>query len=162
MNQPDDPAQPFRIYIDTSVLGGCFDTEFSPWSNGLIRDFRAGRLIPVLSDVTAAEATDAPEAVRELHREMLGLAGSLLPITPTVLELVAAYGSRKILAPKYEADMRHIALATIAAVDALVSWNFRHIVRLDKIRLFNEVNVQLGYRALNILSPREVTTHEDS
>jgi hypothetical protein len=56
--------------------------------------------------------------------------------------------------------MRHIALATIADVDALVSWNFRHIVRLDKIRLFNAVNVESGYRVLNILSPREVTTHE--
>lgn len=58
-----------RIYIDTSVLGGCFDTEFSIWSNGLIRDFRAGRLVPVLSDVTAAEVTEAPEPVRELHME---------------------------------------------------------------------------------------------
>ncbi len=61
---------------------------------------------------------------------------------------------------KYEADMRHIALATLARVDALVSWNFKHIVRLEKIRQFNEVNVQLGYQALSILSPRGVTTYE--
>ena len=71
----------------------------------------------------------------------------------------AAYEARKILAATFAADMRHIALATVAEVDALVSWNFRHIVRLEKIRLFNAVNVDLGYRALNILSPREVTTH---
>ena len=45
-------------------------------------------------------------------------------------------------------------------IDAIVSWNFRHIVRLEKIRLFNAVNVELGYRALSILSPREVTTYE--
>ena len=56
--------------------------------------------------------------------------------------------------------MRHIALATIATVDSLVSWNFKHIVRLEKIRLFNAVNVELGYPSLNIRSPREVTTHE--
>ena len=134
--------------------------EFAKWSNGLIGDFRAGRLVPVLSDVTAAVAVDAPAQVRELHQEMLGLAGALLAITPQVLDLVAAYEARKILAPKYAADMRHIALATIAAVDALVSWNFKHIVRLEKIRLFNAVNVESGYRSLNILSPREVTTHE--
>lgn len=73
---------------------------------------------------------------------------------------MAAYEARKILASKYSADVRHIALATIAEVDALVSWNFRHIVRLDKIRLFNAVNVESGYRVLNILSPREVTLHE--
>lgn len=152
--------EPLRIYIDTSVLGGCFDQEFAEWSNGLLRDFRAGRLVPVLSDVTAAEVADGPAGVRELHQELLLLAGSVLVITPKVVDLVAAYEARKILASKYRADMRHIALATIAAVDALVSWNFRHIVRLDKIRLFNAVNVESGYRVLNILSPREVTTHE--
>jgi hypothetical protein len=91
---------------------------------------------------------------------MLVLAGPVLAITPAVVDLVTAYEARKILTPKYAADMRHIAVATIAAVDSLVSWNFKHIVRLEKIRLFNAVNVELGYQILNILSPREVTTHE--
>ena len=153
-------VKPFRIYIDTSVLGGCFDVEFSEWSNGLVRNFRAGQLVPVLSDVTAAEVADAPARVRELHQEMLVLAGSVLVMTPEVGELVVAYEARKILTAKYAADMRHIALATIATVDSLVSWNFKHIVRLEKIRLFNAVNVELGYPSLNIRSPREVTTHE--
>ena len=71
----------FRIYIDTSVLGGCFDQEFFAWSNGLMRDFRAGRLVPVLSDVTAAEVASAPAPVRDLHQEMLALAGTVLPVT---------------------------------------------------------------------------------
>jgi hypothetical protein len=93
---------------------------------------------------------------------MLVLAGPVVRITAPVVDLVAAYDARKILAARYIADMRHIALATVAGVDALVSWNFRHIVRLEKIRLFNAVNVELGYRALNILSPREVTTHDDT
>jgi hypothetical protein len=103
---------------------------------------------------------DAPEVIRELHQELLALAGSVLPVTPKVLELATAYEASKILPRRFVADMRHIALATIAEVDALVSWNFRHVVRLEKIRLFNAVNVEFGYRPLNILSPREVTTHE--
>ena len=78
MNQ----EEPLRIYIDTSVLGGCFDVEFAAWSNGLIRDFRTGRLKPVLSDVTAAEVRDAPALVRELHQEMLVIAQAVLMITP--------------------------------------------------------------------------------
>ena len=131
-----------RIYIDTSVLGGCFDVEFAPWSNGLMRDFRMRRLVPVLSDVTAAEVGSAPEPVRELHQEILALAGTVLPVTSEVLELVAKYETKGILATKFRADMQHIALATIAGVDALVSWNFRHIVRLEKIQLFNAVNGQ--------------------
>jgi len=55
--------------------------------------------------------------------------------------------------------MLHIAIATVAEVDVLVSWNFRHIVRLDKIRLFNAVNLELGYKQLTIYSPREVATY---
>jgi len=149
-----------RIYVDTSVLGGCFDSEFAVWSNGLIGDFRAGRLVPVLSDLTAAEVRDAPEPVRDLHQELLLLAGTVLVVTPQVTSLVAAYEARRVLPAKFRADMSHIALATIAEVDALVSWNFKHIVRLDKIRLFNAVNVELGHKALTILSPREVTIYE--
>ena len=48
-----------RIYVDTSVLGGCVDAEFVTWSEALVRDFRAKRLISVLSDVTAAEVAAA-------------------------------------------------------------------------------------------------------
>jgi predicted nucleic acid-binding protein len=154
--------KPLRIYIDTSVLGGCFDFEFAVWSNALIRDFRADRLIPVLSDVTAAEVEEAPPAVRDLHQEMLLLAGRLLPVTPDVVELVAFYEAKKILPARLASDMTHIALATLAQVDALVSWNFKHIVRLEKIRLFNAVNVKLGHPPLSIRSPREVATYESS
>ena len=144
MNRGVAQVEPLRIYIDTSVLGGCFDTKFSEWSNGLIRDFRARRLVPVLSDMTPPEVADAPAPVRELHQDTSLPAGAVLPITPRVLDLVPAYEARKILAAKYGADMRHIASATIADVDAPVSWNFPHIVRLEKIRLFNAVNVESG------------------
>lgn len=80
-------------------------------------------------------------------------------MSPEALELVAAYEARAILGPRYRNDLLHIALATVAAVDVLVSWNFRHIVRLDRIQLFNEVNTALGRGALTIYSPREVTTY---
>ncbi|MBM3892600.1 MAG: type II toxin-antitoxin system VapC family toxin, partial [Verrucomicrobia bacterium] len=49
-----------RIYVDTSVLGGCFDPEFAAWSNGLVEDFRRGIFVPVVSDVTGAEIGAAP------------------------------------------------------------------------------------------------------
>jgi hypothetical protein len=71
-----------RIYVDTSVIGGCFDAEFVTWSDALMRDFRAKRLVPVLSDVMAAEVVGAPIAVRVLHQELLGMSGGLLPVTP--------------------------------------------------------------------------------
>jgi predicted nucleic acid-binding protein len=147
-----------RVYLDTSVLGGCFDPEFAAWSHGLVKDFRAGMFQPVLSEVTAAEVAAAPESVRALHAELLLLPAEVLPVTSEALALLAAYEAKGILGQRFRNDMLHIALASIADVDVLVSWNFRHIVRLEKIRLFAAVNLELGYRPLSIYSPREVTT----
>lgn len=149
-----------RIYLDTSVLGGCFDPEFAEWSNGLLEDFRAGRFVPVLSDWLATEVGRAPERVRGVYAELLGMVGQqTVAIGTDALDLLAAYEAHSVLGPKYRADMLHIALATIADVDLLVSWNFKHIVRFDKIRLFNAANLEQGYKPLVIHSPREVTTH---
>lgn len=147
-----------RIYVDTSVIGGCFDPEFQTWSNGLIEDFRRGNFHLVLSDVTAAEIERAPEPVRELHAELLSI-GEILAVTDEVLAVLAAYENHGVLGSRFRNDMLHIALATVAEIDVLVSWNFRHIVRLDKIQQFNGINLELGYKALAIYSPREVTTH---
>ena len=150
-----------RVYIDTSVLGGCFDPEFARWSDALMEDFRAGRLSPVISEITTAEVTDAPAEVRELVADLLALEPEIISITSEALALADAYQQHSILTPKFYADGLHIALATIAEVDLLVSWNFRHIVRYDKIRLFTAVNLERGYKPLAIYSPREVASDEE-
>jgi hypothetical protein len=149
-----------QVYVDTSVLGGCFEPEFAPWSNGLVADFRAGTFTPILSALLETELRRAPEPVREMYRELLDLAGESVPVSDDALDLLAAYETRRVLGPKFSSDMLHIALATVADVDLLVSWNFKHIVRFDKIRLFNAVNLEQGYKQLSIHSPREVTTYE--
>jgi len=148
-----------RIYLDTSVIGGCFDPEFEVWSKGLINDSRDGKFRLVLSDVTAAEIENAPEPVRELYEELTSIS-EFLSVTEEALEVLEAYERRTILGTRFRNDMLHIALATVAEVDVLVSWNFRHIVRLDNIQRFNGANLELGYKTLAIYSPREVTTHE--
>lgn len=151
-----------RIYIDTSVIGGCFDAEFLEWSNSLMRNFAAGAFVPVVSDVVAAEVQDAPEAVRQEYERLLRSEHEIVLVTEEVVELAEAYQQRGILTPKFYDDGLHIALATIAEVDLLVSWNFKHIVHFDKIRLFSSVNLEHGYRPLQIYSPREVTKAERS
>lgn len=58
------------------------------------------------------------------------------------------------------ADAQHIAIATVARVDVLVSWNFKHIVNLQRIRGYNSVNLRKGYPLLEIRTPRELLTDE--
>ena len=74
-------------------------------------------------------------------------------------ELDDLYQESGILTSNFYDDGLHIALATLAEVDLLVSWNFRHIVHYDKIRRFNAVNLEQGYKSLTIYSPREVARY---
>ena len=82
-----------RVYVDTSVIGGCFDPEFEEWSCGLMEDFRTGRFRIVLSDVIAAEVALAPTSVRELYAELLAIA-EMVSVTDEVVEILATYEER--------------------------------------------------------------------
>ena len=149
-----------RVYTDTSVIGGCFDKEFALWSNGLMEDFRLGRFRPVISELVSAEIEDAPEYVKTKYAGLLALNPEILEIGEQVFALADIYQERNILTPKFYDDGIHIASASVAETDVLVSWNFKHIVHFDKIRMFNAINLEFGYKQLQIYSPREVTTYE--
>jgi hypothetical protein len=82
-------------------------------------------------------------------------------IEPDALELQHAYIAEGILTEKWYDDALHVALATVAECDVIVSWNFKHIVNFRKIPLFNAVNVLKGYRQIAIHSPLEVINYEE-
>lgn len=149
-----------RIYLDTSVIGGCLDDEFAIWSNALMKDIGIGLFRGVTSEIVEAEIADGPQNVREQYLKFLKMNPEVLKISAEAIGLVNIYLKHKILTERYSNDMLHIALSTISDVDILVSWNFRHIVRYDKIRQFNAVNLEQGYHTLDIYSPREVTSYE--
>lgn len=150
-----------RIYVDTSVIGGCFDPEFEKWSNGLFRDFHVGTFLPVISDVVDAELEEAPSDVRDKYAELLALEPEFVHLTQEASDLADCYLKDKIVSKNYVDDALHIAIATVSLVDILVSWNFRHIVHYGKIRQFNAVNLRCGYNLIQIYSPREVTSYGD-
>lgn len=148
-----------RVYIDTSVIGGCFDEEFAPWSKGLMKDVRLGNFQAVTSEVVAAEIEPAPEHVRSKYGELKEYGTRVVNVTVEVVELADAYERRQILSANYRDDGLHVAAATVSDVDVLTSWNFQHIVHFEKIRRFNAVNRELGYKSIDIRSPREVTNY---
>lgn len=145
-----------RVYPDTSVFGGCFDREFSEASHQFFREVRAGRFSVVISDVTTRELLQAPETVRRVLVELPVDLVEAVTVDDEVVSLRDAYLSAGVVGPASEADAEHIAAATVAEVDLLVSWNFKHIVHFDKIRGFNGVNSLRGYRSLDIYSPLQV------
>jgi hypothetical protein len=124
-----------------------------------VQDIESGIFIPVLSQVVADEVYPAPRKVLEMYQKLLTYEHEFVEVTDDALQLTEAYTSHAILPENYFNDLLHIALATIAEVDILVSWNFKHIVRYDKIKLFNAVHFELNYKQLQIFSPREVTIY---
>lgn len=149
-----------RIYIDASVVGGCEDNEFAGDSLRLMDSFSRGDAIVVVSDLTVQELAAAPDAVRrhlaavsEAYIETLGLDNE-------ARDLAEAYIAEGVIMPRMRADAQHIAIATVARVDVLVSWNFKHIVNLTRIHGYNSVNLRIGYPTIEIRSPREVLSNE--
>jgi len=145
-----------RLYIDASVIGGCFDEEFSEESCALLQAAEEGKVTLIVSDLLALEMEFAPQRVRDRFASLPP--ASLEPVLRTAESegLRDAYLEAGVVGPRAANDAHHVALATVARADVLVSWNFRHIVHLDKIRGFNAVNLKEGYGPIEIRSPREI------
>lgn len=150
-----------HFYLDTSVIGGCHDEEFREHSTRLIDAVRSGRCMAVISEVVLEELTGAPPRIQDVLRSLPTTHICLITLNREAQELRDAYILHGVLTPKSLYDATHVALATLTAVDAIVSWNFKHIVRFDRIRGFNGVNMMMGYGALTIISPLEVRFDED-
>ncbi|MDR1947984.1 MAG: hypothetical protein LBQ38_01190 [Spirochaetaceae bacterium] len=147
-----------RIYIENSVIGGYFDEEFKDQTQKLFDAFRNGIYKAVISAHTIWELNNgAPDNVKE-NLKTIELEEH--DVTEEMLELTEKYMNEKIVSENYRSDALHIAVATVLGVDVLVSWNFKHIVNLDKIKLFNSVNMREGYNLLEIRTPQEVIRNE--
>jgi hypothetical protein len=142
-----------RIYIDTSVFGGYYDEEFQEWTVKFFKEFEKGVKKPIVSDLTVLEIEGAPVNVRKLFESMKC---EKLLIDSECEELAMLYLKEKAVTAKSYSDALHIALATVNRLDVLASWNFKHIVNLDRIRLFNGVNLKNGYPLIEIRTPREI------
>jgi hypothetical protein len=115
----------------------------------------------LVSDVIVTELGGAPEQVRALFRSLTPEMVATVEITDDVIALRDAYVAAGIVDPRSLNDATHVAAATVARADAIVSWNFRHIVRLDRIRAYNQVNLLNGYGLIAIVSPQEVQIDDD-
>ncbi len=145
-----------RIYLDTSVFGGCFDDEFSTDSQKIFAEIKYGKFIPVISNTTLAELEPAPIEVRKILGDINPDNAEFVSVSEEILALRDAYLDAGVVGYASTEDAEHVAIATVVNVDFIVSWNFKHIVHYDKIAGYNAVNIANGYRIIQIFSPKEV------
>jgi predicted nucleic acid-binding protein len=150
-----------RIYIDTSVFGGYFDEEFMEHTIPLFDRIYSGDYIILYSTVTQEELENAPEKIRDLVKKIKVEQTEFIETTDEAIDLASEYILEKVVGKTSFADCLHIALATINRADFLKSWNFKHIVNIERIRGYNSINIKNGYKQLEIRSPREFSKYED-
>lgn len=148
------------VYVDTSVIGGVYDTEFMPWSKRLMENAKTGKMIAMISDLTLKELDESPEKVRQIPGTIPDEFKKYVILNDEMKELAEKYISEGIITRTHLVDAQHISIATINRTDVLVSWNFKHIVNLNRIRSYNAVNLKNGYQMLEIRTPREVLDDE--
>lgn len=150
-----------RIYIDTSVVGGYFDEEFKEATLMLFDRLEKCEIKFVVSDLLDLELINAPKQVREHLLQYSADKFERVDLTEEAIKLADTYIAEKVVGSTSLEDCRHIALATINKVDVLASWNFKHIVNLDRIKGYNSVNLRLGYSIIEIRSPKDLVKYED-
>lgn len=150
-----------RIYIDTSVFGGYFDDEFSEHTIPLFDRIKNEEFILLYSTVTQEELENAPVKVKKLVKSLKAEYTEFLDTSVEVIDLATEYITEKVVGMASFADCLHIALATINRADFLISWNFKHIVNIQKISGYNSINIKKGYKQLEIRSPREFKKYEN-
>ena len=150
-----------RIYIDTSVVGGFFDEEFKDATQRLFGRLEKDEVTFIISDLLELELIQAPRYVSELLLKYPADRFERIELTQEIMDLADRYIAEKVVGRTSLEDCRHIALATINRVDVLASWNFKHIVNLDRIKGYNSVNLRLGYPTIEIRTPQELVSYGD-
>lgn len=150
-----------RIYIDTSVVGGIYDIEFDVFTKIFFDKAFRGEITLLISDLLEEELIHAPTEIKKYYKSLPNEQLEFIKLTKHAIELAELYISEKVVGETSRADCRHIAIATIHKADVLVSWNFKHIVNLKRIRGYNSINMREGLHTLEIRSPKELMDYEN-
>ena len=144
-----------RIYIDTSVIGGYYDAPLQEATRQLFERIADGEFDVYFSEVNDAELMNAPQRVKEVKNLIPCNCFHHIEMTDEVRALALLYIKEGALGETSRNDAYHIALASINRIDCLISWNFKHIVNYNKIKMFNAINMRFGYPLIDISSPLE-------
>lgn len=150
-----------RVYIDTSVVGGYFDKEFKKDTVPFFNCAEKGEFILIVSDLLEAELLSAPEDVKDLLKQIPSRYQERIKLSKEAIVLADKYIEAKVVGKTSRADCQHIAMATLCKADVLVSWNFKHIVNLDKIKGYNGINYRFGHQMIEIRTPKEIMKYEN-
>ena len=149
------------VYIDTSVFGGYFDVEFEKQTKLFFNSVISKRITILVSTILELEIYKAPERIIDFFESLPKEFIEKIELSDEAKQLAATYIAEKVVGITSTADCQHIAIATIHKADVLASWNFKHIVNLERSRGYNSINFREGYQMIEIRTPNEIFSNED-
>jgi len=154
-----------KIYLETSVFNFYFADDSPDKREDTLRLFeeiQQGKYAPHTSDYVVGELQQAPLPKRKAMIDLITQYDVVvLPDDPAIQRLAKLYVTEKIIPEKYATDALHIAATTVNDLDFIVSYNFRHIVKLKTITMTESVNIRERYRKIGIYSPTEVVEYDE-
>ena len=152
-----------KIYLETSVLNFVFADDAPDKRSDtlkLFEEIKNGRYCPFTSIYVTEETDKATEDKRKkMYEVVLDYKIDILQKTNEIKQLADIYVNEGIIPKRYVMDALHIAAATINNIDAIISWNFEHIVKRKTIIMTESVNLRNGYKKVEIYSPAQVVEY---
>lgn len=164
MKKTHEEIDRFRFYLDSTIIGLATDD-----TAGVRHDLAVDLLVHIdrrdyrgyISDVVAKEVEAAPQWIREqLEATLAQHPLDILSEDPQSRQLAEQYITESVIPYSSRNDALHIAIASVNNLDALISYNFRHIVKVSTMIAVSSINSKMGYKPLIICTPEEVLADE--
>lgn len=154
-----------RIYLDTSVWNFYFAADAPDKRDATVAFFDQlafGYFEIFISPIVYREISAATEAKRQALSGLIEFHHpTSIELSDEIAELAAAYHAEGAIPPSMPEDALHIACATVAELDAVISWNMRHIANLRRQEKIQRVNFMKGYhKVIYLITPLEVFYNE--
>jgi predicted nucleic acid-binding protein len=160
MHGENDVQRIKRVYVDSTVIYGAPEKKYAEGSRLFWQAVRNGKIVIIASDVLDEELERATQYVRDIFKRLPNSSVERVTSTPESNALAAQYLAENVVGNSNITDCRHVALATVLHADAIVAWNFQHII--ERGEGYKDVNEKLGYPRIAILTPEQfMEVHHD-
>ena len=154
-----------KIYLDTSVISHLRQEDVPEKMNDTLvlwEEIKQGRYDAYISETTIAEVMEAHEPKRSIMLDYLEqIEYTILNVNDTVKEFASKLNDKGILSIKQFDDCLHIGCAVVYECNMIISWNFKHIVRVKTINGVRYISSILGYNDIGIYSPSMIIQGDD-
>ena len=155
------------VYLETTIFNFPFADDAPQYQADTLKLFaeiKAGKFKPFTSDYVTLELDSTRDAgkLAKMKALIADYGIEVLPVSEEVERLADVYVSEGIIPKRYGADALHIAAASVAGMDLIVSLNFRHIVKHRTIIQAEVINAREGFRRVFIHTPAEVINYEEN